>query len=417
MKKINNSDPFGRKLSFLVAIAIVAATSIFGMQSAQAQDWRFDPIIRAGYELDDNATLSANPDASDEIEGYIIDVAATIGYATERTTFDITPKFRSRNYDNEVFDSDDKFLTFDFNHQGLKSNFRIRGDYADESVRTAERADADPDIDDPDEIPGDDTGRVFAFGRRDRFWVMPQWSYDLSEKSTLAASVRYTDAGYDDILAALYTPYSDVRFEASLTRGFSARTRGYIKASARRYEPDNAGIGSAVDVDGFAINLGIERGLTPTTRFRAEVGIEETEPTGGASDSNVVWDINLVNKLQTVTVLAQVKRSVNASGAGRVSLRDSFNLNLKKQFSDRLDGGLGIRAYSTERLSSDPGTIDERDYIQFLAQMTYAMSRTFSVQADYRYTYIDRSTFPDTAKSNSIIIWLTWQPNARAGSR
>ena len=91
MKKINNSDPFGRKLAFLVAIAIVAATSIFGMQSAQAQDWRFDPIIRAGYELDDNATLSANPDESDEIEGYIIDVAATIGYATQRTTFDITP--------------------------------------------------------------------------------------------------------------------------------------------------------------------------------------------------------------------------------------------------------------------------------------------------------------------------------------
>ena len=416
MKKINNSYTFGRTLSYIVTITIIFATSFFGAQTVQAADWRFDPVIRVGYEYDDNATLNAIA-APIEIEGYLIEGSVTIGSATQRTTIDITPMIRSRNYDVDIFDSDDVFLTLNYNHEGLKSNFRIRANYADEAVRTAERADADPNVDDPDEIVGDDTGSAFAIDNRQRLWIMPQWSYDFSERTTLAARATYIDVDYDDLITGLFTPYSDVRIEASLSRGFSTRTRGYIKASARRYEPDTAGIGGAVDVDGFAFNLGLERGLTQTTRFRAEIGVEESEPAGGASDSNVVWDINLVNKLQTVTVLAQVKRSVNASGAGRVSLRDSFNLNLKKQFSDRLDGGLGIRAYSTERLSSDPGTIDERDYIQFLAQMTYALSRTFSVQADYRYTYIDRSTVADTAKSNSIILWLTWQPNAMTTSR
>ena len=415
MKKINYSDPFGRQLSYLVTVAIVAATSFFGVQTVTAAEWRLEPELRVGYEFDDNAVLITIGGATAEIEGYILEGSATIGYATERTTFNITPRLRSRNYDEEIFDSDDQFLTFDFNHQGLKSNFRIRGNYARESVRTAEREVADVDVDDPDEITGDDTGRVFEIGRRDRFWIMPQWNYNFSEKSAFAARLRYTDVDYDDLFfVGAFTPYSDVRFDVSLYRGFSARTRGYIRASARSYEPDNAG----VDVDGLGFNIGFEQRLTQTTRLRAEVGVEDTEPDGSESDSNVVWDINVVKKVETVTFMAQYKRSMNAGGAGRVTERDSFNLSVRKQFfPERLEGRLAIRAYTTERLSSDPGIIDERDYVQFRAQLTYGLSRTFSVQGDYRYTYIDRSATAGSDNSNSITLWLIYRPIAMTTSR
>ena len=282
-------------------------------------------------------------------------------------------------------------------------------------MRTAEREVADVDVDDPDEIVGDDTGRVFEIGRRDRFWIMPEWRYNFSEKSAFAARLRYTDVDYDDLFfVGAFIPYSDVRFDASLIRGFSARTRGYIRASARSYEPDNAGI----NVDGFAFNIGFDRNLTETTRFRAEVGVEQTEPAGGESDSNAVWDINVVKRVETVTLMAQYKRSMNAGGSGRVTARDSFNLSVRKQFfPERLEGRLAIRAYTTERLSSDPGVIDERDYVQFRAQLTYALTRTFSVQGDYRYTYIDRSATAGSDNSNSIVLWLIYRPTAMTTSR
>ena len=238
MKTSTCSDPFIARLSRLIAIGALAATLFLAEQTALAADWRVDPVIRVGYEFDDNARLVPSPDSSDEIQGYILEGRVTIGAATERTTFDITPMIRSRNYDEERFDSDDGFLTLDLNHRGLKSNFRIRGSYSQESVRTAERADADPDVNDPDEIPGDDSGTAFTFGDRKRFWLLPQWSYNFSEKSSIAASVRYTDVDYDDVFPGTFTPYSDVRFEASLTRGFSTRTRGYIRASAGRFERD-----------------------------------------------------------------------------------------------------------------------------------------------------------------------------------
>ena len=313
-----------RRSAYFVTIAILVATSSFEAQTVQAADWSLDPVIRVDYEFDDNAPLAVSLDSSDEIQGYIIEASATIGSATQRNTFDITPMIRSRNYDEERFDSDDGFLRLNYNHEGLKSNFRIRANYAQESVRTAERADADPDVNDPDEITGDDAGRGFAFGDRERLWILPQWSYKFSEKSSIAASVRYTDVDYDDIFPGTYTPYSDLRFEASLTRGFSTRTRGYIRASAGRIENEFELIGLTSELDGLGLSIGIERGLTETTRFRAEVGVAETELNGGESDTDPVWDINLVRDLETVTLLAQYKRSVNSDGNGRVTLRDSL---------------------------------------------------------------------------------------------
>jgi hypothetical protein len=413
MKKIKNSDPFVAKMSRLVAVGTFVATICLAGQAAQAQQWRFDPEIRVGYEFDDNAPLAPNPDSTDEIQGYIIEGSATIGSATERTTFDLTPTIRSRNYDEESFDSNDGFLRLDFNHEGLTSNFRFRGNYSEESVRTAERADADPDVNDPDEIAGDDAGRVFARGDRTRLWLLPQWSYDFSEKTSIAAEVRYTDVDYDDIVPGTYSPFTDLRYELSLTRGFSTRTRGYIRASGGTIENDFPLLGVTNEVDGLGVAVGIERGLTETTRLVAEVGVAETEPQGGESDTDVVWDFNLVRNLETTTLLAQVRRSVNSDGRGRVTLRDSFNLSMTKQFSERVNGGLGVRVYATDQLSSDssdPSTFEERDYAQIRARIGYALSQTFLVEADYRYTYLDRSTVADNAKSNSIIVWLTWQP-------
>ena len=406
-----------RRLSHFTSITMLAAMSFFVVDAVQAADWRLDPEFRVGYEIDDNAPLDETPDSTDEIQGYLIEGSVIIGSATERTTFDITPKIRSRNYDEERFDSDDGFLNLNYNHEGLRSNFRIRGNYSLESVRTAERADADPDVNDPDEIAGDDSGRGFAFGDRKRLWIFPQWSYNFSEKSSIAAAIRYTDVDYEDIFPGTYVPFTDMRFEASLTRGFSSRTRAYFRASAGRIENEFESIGFTSEVDGLGLSVGIERDLTQTTKFRAEVGIVESELNGGASDTDVAYDVNLVRNLETVTFLVQLRRSVNSDGEGRASLRDSFNLSMTKEFSERVRGGLGVRAYTTDQLSSDLNPFEERDYAQFRAQLSYALSRTFLVEGEYRYTHLDRSFSAENAKSNSFILWLTWQPTGMSAAR
>ena len=165
-------------------------------------------------------------------------------------------------------------------------------------------------------------------------------------------------------------------------------------------------------MDGRGLTVGIIRDLTQTTRFRAEVGVAETERSGGESDTDPVLDINLVRNLETVTLLAQVRRSVNSDGEGRVVLRNSFNLSMTKQFSERFEGGLAVRAYTTDQLSSDDLPFEDRDYAQIGVRLRYALSRTFLVEADYRYTHMERSRVAENAKSNNIFLGLTWRPTA-----
>jgi hypothetical protein len=307
-------------------------------------------------------------------------------------------------------DSDDQFLDVDFEHATLKSDFRIRGKYGRESQRTGERADPDIDVDDPDEIPTDETGDVFSSERRERVRIEPQWSYDITERLTVGLEASYMDVSYDDSITSDLVDYTDQRVEGSLARAFTERMRGYIGARARNYDNE---LGTN-EVDGVSAVIGIESDISETTRFQAEVGYEDTERVlTGESDSNVVGNLSLVRRLETVTLLAQYRRDIASSGSGQVTARDSLNFILRKDFTERVSGGLGLRAYQNEAVGDEALSSEERDFIEFRARLAVALSQAFSVEADYRHARVERSggVAGDTsADSNGIILWLIYRP-------
>jgi hypothetical protein len=375
--------------------------------TSQAQQWTLQPEVRAGYEYDDNARLRSDSADIQEIDGFILEGRLGIGYNTQRTTFELTPRLRSRIYDEiPDVDSDDQFLDFDFGHRTLKGQFRVRSKYSRESVRTAERADPDFDIDDPDDIPIDETGLVLTDERRERFRIDPEWNYDFTERMSVGLEANYMDVSYDLETTDFLVDYTDARVMGSLGRKFTERVRGYIGVGARKYENDLNN-----DVDGVGAVIGIESDISETTRFEAEIGYEDTEQSlTGESDANFVANVNLVRNLETVTMLAQYRRDVAASGAGRVTARDSLNLMLRKQFTERVSGGLGVRGYQTEAVGEQAVTFEERDFIEFRANLAVALSRAFSVQGDYRHARVERSGLEGSADGNSIILWLVYRP-------
>jgi hypothetical protein len=295
----------------------------------------------------------------------------------------------------------------DFRHETLKGRFRLRGDYNREAVRTAERADPDFDVDDPDDIPIDETGLVLSDARRERFRIAPEWSYDITERLMIGLEGSYADVSYDESTAGFLVDYTDARVAGSLGRMFTERTRGYIGVGARKYEND---IGDN-EVDGVGAMIGVESEVSQTTRFQAEVGYEDTEQSAtGESDANFVANVSLIRRLETITLLAQYRRDVAATGAGRVTERDTLNFTVRKQFTERVRGGLGVRAYQTKGIGEQAITLEERDFTEFRAELAVALSRAFSVEADYRYARIDRTGFEDSADGNSIILWLVYRP-------
>lgn len=258
---------------------------------------------------------------------------------------------------------------------------------------------------------------MVPIGDRERFWIAPRWSYDITEKTAIAAGVAYSDVNYKLPVQTLVS-FTDLRFDASLRRKLSEKTTGYVTASTRQFERAVDSNGTSRNVDTHALNVGFDHGLSEITRFRAEVGVEQTRPNVGENSSAFVADIHVVKNLETLKLLAQYKRTVSASGDGFLVPRDSVTLSMIKQFSERVSGGLAAHAYKTSRSDLDPNQGSERNYAQFAADLTYALSRVFSVEALYRHTYIDRSTLAGgAADSNEFGLTLIYQPNPMTTSR
>jgi hypothetical protein len=168
-----NKTLFSPLPRLLMRTFLIAATFTFASaNTALAQDWRFEPIVKVGGEFDDNATLDIRTDLEVELKGYLLDLRADVNYSSPTTSFFVQPRFLLRNYPDEPeFDSDDIFLRSNYQFQGPSSTLGFRANFDRQSVRTAERSDSDLEIEDPDEIPNNDTGRLFRFGTRDFWWV------------------------------------------------------------------------------------------------------------------------------------------------------------------------------------------------------------------------------------------------------
>ena len=152
--------------------------------------------------------------------------------------------------------------------------------------------------------------------------------------------------------------------------------------------------------------------VSRNTRIRVLVGVEGADNESGGRDLEPVADVSLVRRLQTITLLAQYRRSISGGGAGTLSSRDEINLNFTRRLSERVSAGLGVRAYATNALEGDVVNFDERDYVQLRAQFTWNLTRTWFLEADYRYTFLNRQLIGESGNSNDVTIWLSYRPTA-----
>lgn len=377
-------------------------------------DWKFEPLLRIAADFDDNATLTSRTDDSDSISGFIGEASVQIVYQSETGQFSIEPLLRSRAYDGDGDrDSDDQFLNFRMRHRGKTSTVGLRGNYARESTRTAELAEADLDADiDPDEIEDDDTGRIGLNQRREKFRLVPQWSSQLSSISKISADVNFLLVDYDKPgnQQIGLVDYNDTRVRLSYERDISARNTAVIVATARNYQTDFLD----GDFSGYGLAAGFNRKLSQTTVIRALAGVETTELFDGSDEPEFVADISLVRSQQTTRFLAQYRRRVSASGRGRLVVRNEVNLRFTRDLNDKLAAGIGARAFRTESLTGNSNSSSNNtDYVQLNVQLLWRLSQTFSIQANYRYTVIDRSIVGESANSNRFTLWLSYQPNSR----
>jgi len=399
--------------SLLVLCGVLA----IGMlpKSAEAQEWRFEPILKAGLVSDDNANLSARLDEEVDLNGYLLEARADIKYSLSNiTSFLLQPRVSIKEYpDDSEFDSDDFYLRSTLIHRAQSSTIGFRVNFDQQSVRTAERTESDLEIEDPDEIPDDDTGRVGLDGDRSRWRVSPYWNYQLSNVSSVEATVDYFNTSYDDIIPGTLIDYTDTRLNLNYRRSISSTTNGIITVTGRRYDPDDVIL---EENNGYGVLGGFERALSPKTRLVAMVGVENTDQAMGQSDTDLIGNVTLTRELETIRLFARYQRAITGNGSGTVELRDTLNMNFNRRLNERISAGLGVRAYQAEQIG-EFSTIGDRDYVQLQTQFTWYVTKAFVIEADYRYTVLDRSPAAGVvgvneqrSNSNEISLWFVYQP-------
>jgi hypothetical protein len=395
----------------LFSAALVTSSVLFlSGNSALAQEWRVEPTMKVGGEYDDNATLNERTDLEVELEGYLLDLRADIRYRSPKSSLFVQPKFVLRKYPNEPdFDSDDIFLRSNYRYIGAVNTLGVRANYDRQSVRTAERSDGDLEIDDPDEITDNDSGRTFRFGKRDKWRISPYWQYELTEKSTIGADFDYIDARYSDVIGDLLVDYTDMRLSVNFRRSISPITTGVITFTGRQYE---SGSGDRQNsIDGVGALVGFDHELSEKVKFSAMIGLEDTDQAGPDTDPEVVGFATLVRNLKTIRMFAQYRRSISASGASRLEIRDTINFKFSRRLNEKISAGLGVRAYES-RGKGSTGLDSDRQFIQLQASLAWFVTRYFSIESDYRYSVMDRGTeLQESSNSNRVNLWFVYRPN------
>ena len=388
-------------------VLLTAVLVLLLPNSAQAQDWQIEPILRVGVEIDDNAGLNFRTDEEIEETAFLLDARADLNYTSPTTSFYMQPKAVMRRDSSESsLDSDDYFLKSRFRREGILNTLGFRVNFDRQSVRTGERDDVDLEIEDPAEIPNDDTGRVFLEGDRDKWRLSPFWEYKLSNLSSIGAEIDYRDAQYDDVFAGILSDYSDARLTLEYKRALSDVTNGLILLTGRRYDADDA----PSEVDGYGLSAEIEHALSRTTQLEVAFGFEDTDQPDIDSDAQFVSSASISRQLETIRMFAQYKRSFNGTGAGSVLVRDSLNVNFRRRLNEKISAGLGVRAYS-EDVEGAFGSSEERDYVQIRSTVLWYLTEKFVIQADYNYTSLNRGEdFGGRANSNRVNLSFIYQP-------
>ena len=354
-------------------------------------------------EYDDNATLEAGPGLETQVNGYVLDANLRMVNETPVSNFSFVPRVLLNRYDESDLDSNNYFADLNYSYTGQRSSFSVWGVYGDESVRTAERAPVDLNVDNPDQIPDDNSGRTFQNENRNRIQLRPQWSYKTGQRSSVELGVDYINVAYDKAASILLSDYDQLTGSASLSYGFSPvsafRFGGYYRTN--HFDVLDR------DLTGYGASVGLNHSISERSRFVINVGMDSTEDSLGDNQNNVIGDISLIHDMETSRVLVAYRRSVVGNGNGVLTLRDSFNLTYTRQVTERFSIGGGASAYHSTAVGDNSANLD-RDYLELRALFTWNLTRKVSVDLDYRYTNIDRALQTSSADSNRVNLWFRY---------
>ncbi len=389
---------------FATAMSIAVA-SLFPFL-ANAELWELTPRVTLEGRYDDNIRLTSAP--HDTVTGALLKGNLEFSRLTEisKVSGRINAKYSDYSDDDEVNtnNTDVDFVLASY-YKTERSRWGLDGYYRRDT--TLKRIELDDVVDDGlgDDI---DEGLVDVNIRRNNVLLTPSWEHSLSERTNLRFALNYRDVSYDKNRSGSgLFDYEQQGVSFGVFRRLSERDTFNISVGASQFESlDNANN----EVDGYNLTVGYRRLFSETMSGSINAGINRNTQKSDVIASDVDIDgyvlrLDLKSKTETTKYGLSIKHDVDPSGTGSVVESNQLKFDLHHRFTRRLSSSLLFRFIDNENVGSS-NTKETRYYI-IRPRMSWKLTRWWTLNGGYDYTFVERGKNANEVDSNAVSISLT----------
>ncbi|MEA3175039.1 MAG: hypothetical protein QOF42_2450 [Gammaproteobacteria bacterium] len=392
---------------------LMAAVSLLGATCANAADVFIQPNAYIGAET--NSNLDLTPGGQAEVTGYNATVASIIGIATPNSAITFKPRLDYRDYPTDRGDDRlEEYLEFNGGWKGQRSNAGISGNYDHRDEFNAELQTATFDEINPVQPTAPQTGRTVTGGTRNSFYVLPTYTYDLTQRFAAGVSGLYQKVNYspnDDARFVDFNYYQGKAFVVwTLNQKSDLNFGGYYNDyNATRFFSKASATGASVDLN---------TSWSPLLTTRASVTYQRSDIQAGQAPAFAgslnVWGgaMSAVYKGETTQLRGDLSRLITPSGGGSVYVVNQAQVEYDRKLTQRLSF-IGAVIYQQDRALTANVAGDGRNYLRTLLDIKWMMTRTFYIQGGYSYTWQQYQLDPDGAANNRFYLRFGYQGMGR----
>lgn len=386
--------------------------------------WDVVTQLDVAVEADDNPRMLPESALQESDSRGVLDARVRADSVGQRGQFWVEPRILARSYSdstNADLEKEDLFLRSRADYRWPNVELGYQADLSRRSIRDAELVEARPD--DPDiEIPeGFDTGELVLLRQNvNRRVFRPFVNYRFSERTRIFFETELADVYYSGPATEERTDFTDTTFSIGLERRVDERNRVSASFFVSEFEADrNLNVTDTVGVQASfvrplseTLNINLSVGLQ-----RSDYGFFDTENMVlvDNADSSFTINVGFRNRSERTTMNFDVGQQIYPNGAGFLVRRDELRFFVRRLFSERLTGELGLRTFRN-RVVGDVAAGTERDYSRIELELQWAWTERWSLRGGYAFTdqeFINREL--SSADASMIYFGMTYRGLSQAG--
>ena len=347
--------------------------------------WRFGYPVAVGAGYNDNVNLSVDdPQASAKLS-LVPRVLAK--RETERSTFDLDLAVRFEFYSNSdaAQDRDDPSLTAAYQYEFERSSVGLAGSASRQSTRVSEF---------------EDTGRVNLDASRDELGLDAFWHYQLDDLTLIITEGTVRDVSYT---TDQLTNFSSHGANVQVLREVSPRLGVFGGLDALFFNPEGE---DTVNSESYALRAGGAYQISENLGVTLSIGEFLVQRQGLGSENDWLGRIELNYAGYRTRFRAGAERSVDPSSAGQLRTRDTVQLGLNRDLTERHSVGVSARWLNSQSVSAE-GSIQGFELEPWIS---WQAAQSIEVRGTYTFRSQDRSGEPETAESNAFLVEMRYSP-------